>query len=57
MAEFKTYSDHSMSLLMGDREPILKSILRQLFEGIYSEIKDKGIVEEVDKKDINEFLK
>ena len=41
MAEFKTYSDHSMSLLMGDREPILKSILRQLFEGIYEEIKDK----------------
>ena len=57
MAEFKTYSDHSMSLLMGDREPILKSILRQLFEGIYSEIKDKCILEEVDKKDINEFLK
>ena len=41
MAEFKTYSDHSMSPLMGDREPILKSILRQLFEGIYEEIKDK----------------
>ena len=57
MAEFKTYSDHSMSLLMGDREPILKSILRQLFEGIYEEIKDKCTLEEVDKKDINEFLK
>jgi hypothetical protein len=57
MAEFKTYSDHSMSLLMGDREPILKSILRQLFEGIYEEIKDKCTLEEVDRKDINEFLK
>jgi len=36
--EIKSASDHSMALLMGDKENILKSILGQLFEGIYREI-------------------
>ncbi len=56
MQEHKTYSDHSISILIGDRERILKSIIRQLFEGIYKEIKHSLIIEELDKKDINEFL-
>tara|TARA_B110000483_G_scaffold122351_1_gene147504 strand:- start:93 stop:245 length:153 start_codon:yes stop_codon:yes gene_type:complete len=42
---------------MGEREPILNSILRQLFEDIYDEIKDKCLIEKFHKKDINEFLK
>ena len=56
MQNLKTYSDNAISILIGDRERILKSILRQLFEAIYKEIKDKCIIEEYDKKDINEFL-
>lgn len=56
MQDNKTYSDHSISILIGDKERILKSIIRQLFQGIYKEIKDNLILEEYDKKDINEFL-
>ena len=56
MQDSKTYSDHSISILIGDKERILKSIIRQLFQGIYKEIKDNLILEEYDKKDINEFL-
>ena len=41
MAENKSYSDYSKSILMGDYEPILKSILRQIFKGIYDEISIK----------------
>jgi hypothetical protein len=41
ISEIKSASDHSMALLMGDKENILKSILRQLFEGIYREIEGK----------------
>lgn len=56
MQNIKTYSDNAISILIGDRERILKSILRQLFEAIYKEIKDKCIIGEYEKKDINEFL-
>ena len=58
MAETKSYSDYSMALLMGDKERIITSILRQLFEGIYTELKDKRIIEieEFQKSKINEFL-
>ena len=56
MQDNKTYSDHAISILIGDKERILKSIIRQLFQGIYKEIKDNLILEEYDKKDINEFL-
>ena len=56
MQDTKTYSDHSISILIGDKERILKSIIRQLFQCIYKEIKDSLIHEEFDKKDINEFL-
>jgi hypothetical protein len=45
MQNIKTYSDNAISILIGDRERILKSILRQLFEAIYKEIKDKCIIE------------
>jgi len=57
MAEIKNYSDYSMALLMGDKERIITSILRQLFEGIYLEIKDKCILEEIEKVKISEFLR
>ena len=35
ISEIKSASEHSMAFLMGDKKNILKSILRQLFEGIY----------------------
>ena len=56
MAEIKSYSDYSIALLMGDKERIITSILRQLFEGIYNEFKNKCTLEEVEKTKINEFL-
>lgn len=56
MAENKSYSDYSKSILMGDYEPILKSILRQIFKGIYDEISIKCEVSAPDAKDISDFL-
>ena len=56
MSDSRTYTDHSNSILMGDYEKIIKSIIRQLFEGIYKEIKENCHLEEPEKKDINEFL-
>ena len=56
MSDSRTYTDHSNSILMGDYEKIIKSIIRQLFEGIYKEIKEYCSLEEPEKKDINEFL-
>ena len=40
MSDSRTYTDHSNQILMGDYEKIIKSIIRQLFEGIYKEIKE-----------------
>jgi len=56
MSEIKSYSDYSIALLMGNKERIITSILRQLFQGIYEEIKKKCIIEEVEKTKISEFL-
>ena len=56
MSDSRTYTDHSNSILMGDYEKIIKSIIRQLFERIYKEIKEYCSLEEPEKKDINEFL-
>ena len=42
MQDNRTYSDHSVSILIGDKERILKSIIRQLFQGIYKEIKNSN---------------
>ena len=56
ISEIKSASDHSMALLMGDKENILKSILRQLFEGIYREIEGKCNFTEENREHINEFL-
>lgn len=56
MQDNKSYPDYSKSILMGDYEPILKSILRQIFRGIYDEISIKCEVSAPDAKDINDFL-
>ena len=56
MAENKSYSDYSKSILMGDHEPILKSILRQIFKGIYDEISVKCKINAPDAQDISDFL-
>ena len=56
MTENKTYSDYAKSILMGDQEPILKSILRQIFKGIYDEISVKCEISSQNSERINDFL-
>ena len=54
MTENRTYSDYSKSILMGDHEPILKSILRQFFKGIYDEI---AVKYEISSKNSEHIIK
>lgn len=56
MQNIKTYSDHSYDLLMGDKHRIVKSILRQLFEGIYKEIEKNCYFEQKSRDLITDFI-
>ena len=56
MQNIKTYSDHSYDLLMGDKHRIIKSVLRQLFEGIYKEIEKNCYFEQKSKDLITDFI-
>ena len=56
MPNIKTYSDHSYDLLMGDKHRIIKSVLRQLFEGIYKEIEKNCYFEQKSRDLITDFI-
>ena len=56
MQNIKTYSDHSYDLLMGDKHRIIKSVLRQLFEGIYKEIEKNCYFEQKSRDLITDFI-
>lgn len=56
MSDLKTYSDHSYDLLMGDKHRIIKSVLRQIFEGIYKEIQKNCYFEQKSRDLITDFM-
>lgn len=56
MTEHETYSYHTYDLLMGDKHRILKSILRQLFIGIYVEIEKNCYFDQENRDLINDFI-
>jgi len=56
VSDLKTYSDHSYDLLMGDKHRIIKSVLRQIFEGIYKEIQKNCYFEQKARDLITDFM-
>ena len=56
MSSIKTYSNHTYDLLMGDKHRIIKSILRQLFIGIFKEIEKNCYFDQENKDLITDFI-